>query len=200
MVFAEVRKAAYVERHVSTREADELEEYVNSLEQVVLMAPMSYPVKQYMALWKDYLPEATCVSVGGQTNVVVVIPVHDAAQEIARLIQRSLVGSVGADHKFGGPAYRTIPRDFKTELIKPRDVGLTVQAESPPKLCVEGFAGSASLSAEFARAGFQVRAFEKFPHAKDVPLEEGDIFLDDDVKFIAKGVRDCTFYHLIIFI
>jgi hypothetical protein len=115
----ECRDAACKERHVSAKEMTELEGIVSALSHNVLLAPMRFPCKHYLATWRDYMPEATCVCPSNNTtSVFVVVPEHDAAQDHVRLIARTLMGAVAVELKFPGPACRSAPKEFKLELLR----------------------------------------------------------------------------------
>ena len=188
LLSTDVRAAAYLERHVATREANKLEALVKALEHVVLVAPMGFPLKSFHVLWKDFLPEAVCVACPSVTEVVVVVPLHHSAQESVRILQRNLLGSKVAELKFQGPAYRTMPLDLHIDFLTTPSPHRLQEQGGMVNLFVEGFAGKAILLAQHARLGFVGRAFEKFPVAADMPLPQGDITRPENVTWLERGI------------
>ncbi|CAE8623312.1 unnamed protein product, partial [Polarella glacialis] len=173
MFSADVRASAYKERHVSIKESKEIEEHLAYMTQVVFIAPLGHPVKTYLALWRDFLPEACIIALHGRTVLIVVVPVRDAAQEAVRAFHKTLLGSICFDLQLAGPAYRTVPTNLTLpDLVQPKHSGqgaalsLELVLENPkhhdfPKLVAEAFTGQAGLTAQLARLGFGVKAFEK---------------------------------------
>ena len=173
-----------------------MDAFAKDLLHVVLVAPLGHPVKSFNALWRDFLPEATSIACSNKTNVVVVVPLHDSAQEVVQAFQRNLLGSSSVECKFGGPAYRTMPTDLKLRhLSTPASHELQEHA-GLVNLVVEGFAGFAGSVAQHVRLGFVGRAFEKYPVDKDTPLPAGDITRPENFLWLERGIVSRQIFHL----
>ena len=110
--------------------------------------------------------------------MIAVIPDKDSAAIPSKEAAQAVLGIVYEVVKFGGPAYRTIPKIplvlYQWLAGARTKLPLVVEAEGkPPVLCVETWAGSAMLSKEWVRLGFAVKAYECLPDG--VYLPDGDL-------------------------
>lgn len=96
----EVRVAAFKERNVSEHDARELEEMAQTITHAVLVCPHAHPIKQYLALWHEALPESLCVPDQGGKQIVVVISKHDIASGPAQSVHGWLLASQAVEYKF----------------------------------------------------------------------------------------------------
>ena len=105
----DLREAAFKHRKTSADETKQLDEIAQSIEHVLLLAPHVFPTRSYMPLLREYAPEVVCV-IPGDTQVIAVIPDKDSAAIPSKEAAQAVLGIVYEVVKFGGPAYRTIPK------------------------------------------------------------------------------------------
>ena len=94
LLSSELRAAAFVERRVLAEERLELESFASNLEYTILIAPHSYPIRSYMPLLREYVPEISVVAPPVQTKVMVVAPLKDALSSVAQECSNAIHGSV----------------------------------------------------------------------------------------------------------
>ena len=178
----ELRKAAYVERKAAEADRKELEEVGEALEYAVLFAPHGYPLKSYMPLLREYVPEIACIIPRAEVRTLFVIPSRDAVRQQALDCPKTVRGAISEVISFGGPAYRTIPaspcvlhqltRGFAQKALP------AVAPNQLPREVVEAWAGVALLVGKMIRLGFTGRAYECAPTGKDTPNPPTKSFTD----------------------
>ena len=107
---AELRFAAYKERHVAEAERLQLEDMAMKLERVILINPHSYPLKSYIPMLREYVPEICCIVPQPCTQVIVVGSTLDALSKLSAQFHENIFGSIIEYIKLPGPAYRTLPK------------------------------------------------------------------------------------------
>jgi len=149
MLSYDIRHAAYQERHVSETERLELESVVSVLVHVILVCPLACPLRSYMPLLREYVPEIVCIIPPEQSQVLVVVPTKDAAQSVGEECAKWILGSLVEHITFPGPAYRTDPKSPLTlyQLHKPSGPPALVAEgpNKPPTLAIEAWAGCAEV-------------------------------------------------------
>ena len=199
LLSSEARQAAYKERHVPDPERLSLEEAAAALTHVVIICPHSYPVKSYMPLLREFVPEICCVVPHSETFVLVVAPSRDALHNVSQECSTAILGSVLETVKFKGPAYRTLP-DSPLALFqllkKAENVKLPIEtAGRPPREVAETWAGCAILTTELIRVGFVGRAYESRPHDA-VHLPEGDVSRAENQSELENKIVTRQLYQL----
>ena len=86
----------------------ELEGVVRALEHVVLLAPHVLPVKSYMLMLREYVPELVCVIPDDKVQTIVVVPVRDALTNASNDIGQSIPGALIERISVTGPAYKKL--------------------------------------------------------------------------------------------
>ncbi len=197
---ADVRQAAYKERHVGEAERLELETTLTNLQHAILITPVTFPVRSYLPLLREYVPEIVCVVPPPKCNVLVVLPSHDASSSSGLECSRWILGSITETITLTGPAYRTNPVSPLPlyQLHVPSGSTGLVKAgpEKPPTLCAEAWAGSAGISQQLARLGFTVRAYENCPTDIAEHLPEGDISRPENQQELARLIMDRKLFSL----
>ena len=146
---ADLRDSAYKHRKVSAEETKRLEEIAQGIEHALLLAPHVFPTRTYMPFLRAYAPELACI-LPGETQVMAIIPERDATAILGKEAAQAVLGVVYETVKFGGPAYRTIPKSplilYQWLPSRRTKLPIVTQMEGhPPTLCVETWAGSAIL-------------------------------------------------------
>ena len=177
MLSGEARMAAYKERHVPEQERLSLEDAMESLLYAVLIAPHSYPLKSYMPLLREFVPEICSIVPNCCSSVIVVAPARDALHDVAHECAQGILGSIVETVKFDSPAYRSVPRSPMPlyQLLKvPEPSRLPVETEGrPPREVAETWAVNAALTPELLRFGFVARAYDGTPQVAGTSLPEG---------------------------
>ena len=100
----EICEAAIRERHVPSDEAAALREASQAIEHVVLFAPHGFPLKSYIPMLREYVPEMACILPGPTAQVLVVVPTKGAASTTACECVGYMQGCVTEQVSFRGPA------------------------------------------------------------------------------------------------
>ncbi|CAE8737884.1 unnamed protein product, partial [Polarella glacialis] len=159
---ADVRAAAYKERHVAAEEQSVLEECLGSVSHSVLLAPQGFPSKSAYTNLRDLVPEMNVIAPPADMSVTVVVPLRDATRDVSVMICKLILGAERVDFGFPGPAFRTLPNGLKLHtLCRAKIVAAPANYHAEPKTFVEAMAGAAVLTAEVARVGFTCRAYER---------------------------------------
>ena len=191
------RRICYTERHVGSKEIEELEAIVAALKHVVLFAPTGHPPRSFLPLLRDFMPEVAVISPSNlNASVLVVVPVHGAAAETVRAFALSIRGAVTHECKFAGPAYRSVPvsgYEFPAFPAPPKRVDANMSSRS--RVFVELMAGSANLSREHLRVGFTCKAYERSPQENLPYPEEGDLSVLANQKEVAFEISERSVFH-----
>ena len=97
------------ERHLGHEEHRHLEDLAGSLQRVLLLAPHGYPVRSFLSMFRELVPEIVCVQPSPNTQVVVAAAAKDASNGTSREIGRYIQGSRTQEIPFKGPAFRSLP-------------------------------------------------------------------------------------------
>jgi len=197
---SDLRKSAYKDRHVNEGEQLELEAAISRLEHVVLISPLTFPVKSYMPLLREYVPEIVCVIPPEACSVLVVVPVRDACSSVGNECAGWILGALTETIEFGGPAYRTVPASplalYQLHLNN-NTVGLVHESPTkPPTAVAEAWAGGAGMSQQCIRVGFTARAYECSPDGPKSYLPEGDIEREENQTELAEMISSRKLYNL----
>jgi len=200
MLSEDLRKAAYRDRHVSEKEQLELEQVMASVAHVVLVAPLTFPLKSYLPLLREYVPEIVSIIPPTGCSVLAVIPEKDAGTATGKECASWILGAQTEMIQFPGPAYRTNPKSplVLYQLYASDGTRKTVQEgpDKPPTLCAETWAGVAGLSQQLTRMGFTVRAYERSPTGKTSYLAEGDVERPENQAELADLITTRQLYNL----
>ena len=181
----DLRRAAYRERHIPDAEQLELEETASSIEYVVLVNPHGYPISSYNVLLRTYAPELASITLSDNVSVLVLVPTSDTTTQVATELGRSIIGALVVETRFDKPAYRKSLGSGKYfEELQKRTVAepISTTATQTALVCIEGWAGDALWTAEHARFGFIVRAFECSPEGpRGAQLPTGDILRPENL-------------------
>ena len=195
-----LRECAYRERHVDTEEATKLEEVANTYSHVVLITPHSFPMKSSLPFLRTYAPEITATLLQESVQCVFVTPDKDTAKEATYALQACVHGSVIEQVHWQGPAWRTIPDKLRLASLRKTLVAPSQEVNDnisslPSAYVIEGWAGSAGLTAECARYGFTCRAYEIKPSKEDNPIQEGDILKPENLDEVLHKIANNEVYH-----
>ena len=204
---AELRLAAYTERRVPEVESLELESVAQAFQYVLLLAPHAFPVRSFLGMLREYVPEIVSMIPPEGTRVHVVLPSKDATLAASLEVFGSILGASKETLEFPGPAYRTVlPKPTPLMHLFPReDVPSVAQVENElPRKCVEAFAGTAILTQTLAQAGFDVRAYEVRPpigpHGEGVDVLESDLERAEVLAELEEElIKKCIYYLHISF-
>lgn len=189
LVSPEIRSAAYKERHVSPEEVAQLEEHVKAINVLLLLAPQGHPPNFYYNFLKEAVPEIASMVVDGDTCMIVIVPLQDAATQFGRSFSRTIAGAETYEKAFKGPSYCSLPEDLDVNLTREKLSDSAVSGTLGPKVFYELFAGSATLSKHAVRFGFVAKAYEKYPVVGEV-LAEGDLGLKENLIQLEDDIRN----------
>ena len=163
-----------------------------SIECVVLMNPHGYPITSYNVLFRTFAPELVSNSPSDTCSVLILVSISDTTTQAATELGRSIIGAKVVETRFERLAYRKSLGSGKYFVdLQQRTTVEPVKATAAQKaiVCIEGWAGDALWTAEHARFGFVVRAFECSPEGpRGTPLPTGDILRPENLRDICNDL------------
>ena len=191
-----LRKAACTARGVSEDEWRVLEDsWRKCVTHVLLIAPHGNPIRQYLQLWREALPETLCVPPIEDKQIVVVIPSKDAVREPAEEVASWFQECVIVECSLPSPTYRVCPRLLALDCLVPNTASdrIEVPEGNEIPLCVETWGGTCGLSAALLSHGFLCRAYEKNPVGPgSEPQDRGDLTLARNQTDIRRNIETRT--------
>lgn len=161
---ANVRQAAYKERHVPELESEELESFVAHLEYAILVAPHVLPAKSYLPLLREYVPEIAFIVPPETVQVLVVLPEKDPLTKVCINITESIEGVISEHVTFpktswkGFPPSPLVSYQLRSATLKKADK-VQLGDDTPPTITVEGWTNNPAITKELVRVGFTGRAY-----------------------------------------
>ena len=188
-----LRRAAYAARAVSFKEQADLEAGWEIVSHVVIVAPHCLPLAQYIAFWRECVPETLCIPSLQDKQVVVFIPIHDAAKDPAIEVSAWIQDCIVVEYKFTGPAYRMVPQFLPVDCLKHTPKTDVITKDDSPVIPTfyELWSGSCVLGAQMLAYGFLCRAFERDPKGStfEDPRDRGDLDLPENQNLVRQAIE-----------
>ena len=191
-----LRNAAYAARAVSTEEQYGLESsFKECVSHLVIVAPHGHPLRQYLSFWREAVPESLAIPVLEDKQIILFVPLHDAAREVAVEVASWIQGLCVVEYKFSKPAYRMLPTFLPIDCLEvtPKTERISVPEGEVVPTFFELWSGTCVLSASMLAYGFLCRAFEKDPSG--MPGEEthdlGNLNVFSNQALVRRSIEAC---------